>query len=80
MKERESEENIDGHESFHDNLLKVEQWLMIIKQKLESFHSLQGKWNVDGRELEAEVCVCVCVWGLFHFKSRTGTPPMGHQG
>lgn len=57
LKQRESEENIESHESFHDNLLKMEQWLMIIKQKFESFHSLQGKWSVDGREQEAEVCV-----------------------
>ncbi|XP_075883836.1 nesprin-3 [Nelusetta ayraudi] len=54
LKERESEENIESHESFHDNLLKMEQWLMIIKQKFESFHSLHEKWMVEGREHEAE--------------------------
>lgn len=55
LKQRESEENIESHQSFHDNLLKMEQWLMIIKQKFESFHSLHGKWMVEGREHEAEV-------------------------
>lgn len=85
LKERESEENIDSHESFHDNLLKMEQWLMIIKQKFESFHTLHGKWMVEGREHEAEVRLC----RLFHFRSLSGeqsnasypdTPGTGHHG
>lgn len=70
LKERESEENVESHERFHDSLLKMEQRLMIIKQKLESFHSLQGKWNVDGREHEAKVLV----GGLFHFRGTAEAP------
>ena len=59
MKVQESEESIDDHESFHDSLLNIEKWLMIMKQKLESFRSPSGEWSVEGRQHEAEVCVCV---------------------
>ncbi|KAM9842319.1 nesprin-3 [Aulostomus maculatus] len=54
VKVQESEESIAEHESFHDSLLNVEKWLMIMKQKLESFHSPSGHWSVDGRKHEAE--------------------------
>ena len=53
----ESEGSIADHESFHDSLLNIEKWLMIMKQKLESFHSPSGQWSVEGRQLEAQVCV-----------------------
>ncbi|KAM8737380.1 nesprin-3 [Acanthopagrus schlegelii] len=53
-KVHESEESIDDHESFHDSLLNMEKWLMIMKQKLESFHSPAGKWSIEGRQHEAE--------------------------
>lgn len=56
----ESEDSIDDHESFHDSLLNIEKWLMIMKQKLESFRSPAGKWSIEGRQHEAEVCVSVC--------------------
>ncbi|KAF7650600.1 hypothetical protein LDENG_00123240, partial [Lucifuga dentata] len=54
MKLHESEESIADHESFHDSLLNVEKWLMIMKQKLESFRSPTGDWSIDSRQHEAE--------------------------
>lgn len=48
------------HENFRDALLNMEKWLMIMRQKLESFCSPSGQWNVEGRRHEAEVCVWVC--------------------
>lgn len=59
VKVRESEESITDHENFHETLLNLEKWLMIMKQKLESFHSPSGKWSVEGRQHEAEVCCFV---------------------
>ncbi|CAJ1074324.1 nesprin-3 [Xyrichtys novacula] len=49
----ESEESIRDHESFHDSLLNMEKWLMIMKQKLESFHSPSEGWSIEGRQHEA---------------------------
>uniref|UniRef100_A0A8D3AY95 KASH domain-containing protein n=1 Tax=Scophthalmus maximus TaxID=52904 RepID=A0A8D3AY95_SCOMX len=50
-----SEESIALHESFHDSLLNMEKWLMIMKQKLNSFHSSSsGEWSIEGRQHEAE--------------------------
>lgn len=57
-KVHESEDNIAEHENFHDSLLNIEKWLMIMKQKLESFHTPSGKWSIEGRQHEAEVCLC----------------------
>ncbi|KAF0044692.1 nesprin-3 isoform X2 [Scophthalmus maximus] len=54
-KVHESEESIALHESFHDSLLNMEKWLMIMKQKLNSFHSSSsGEWSIEGRQHEAE--------------------------
>ncbi|XP_035024297.1 nesprin-3 isoform X3 [Hippoglossus stenolepis] len=53
-KVNESEESIAVHESFHDSLLNIEKWLMIMKQKLKSFHSSAGQWSIEGRQHEAE--------------------------
>ncbi|XP_008294505.1 nesprin-3 isoform X2 [Stegastes partitus] len=53
-KVNESEENIADHESFHESLLNIEKWLMIMKQKLESFHSPSGECSIEGRQHEAE--------------------------
>ncbi|CAB1331198.1 unnamed protein product, partial [Coregonus sp. 'balchen'] len=50
----ESEESIREHESFHESLLNVEKWLMIMRQKLESYRSSAGEWSVDNRQYEAE--------------------------
>uniref|UniRef100_A0A8C2DV78 Spectrin repeat containing, nuclear envelope family member 3 n=1 Tax=Cyprinus carpio TaxID=7962 RepID=A0A8C2DV78_CYPCA len=54
MKVKESEENIAEHESFHDNILNMEKWLMIMRQKLESFRGSNGEWSIDNRQHEAE--------------------------
>ena len=71
VKVHESEESIDDHESFHDSLLNIEKWLMIMKQKLESFHSPAGKWSIEGRQHEAEVCVCRHVVTVFQSVIKT---------
>ncbi|KAF3844368.1 hypothetical protein F7725_007531 [Dissostichus mawsoni] len=44
----------DRFMSFHNSLLNREKWLMIMKQKLESFHSQSGEWSIEGRQHEAE--------------------------
>ncbi|XP_016428183.1 nesprin-3 isoform X1 [Sinocyclocheilus rhinocerous] len=54
IKVNESEENIAEHESFHDNILNMEKWLMIMRQKLESFRGSDGEWSIDNRQHEAE--------------------------
>ncbi|XP_066541718.1 nesprin-3 [Hoplias malabaricus] len=54
MKVNESEESISEHESFHESLLNVEKWLMIMRQKLESFRGPNGEWSVENRQHEAE--------------------------
>ncbi|CAF98175.1 unnamed protein product [Tetraodon nigroviridis] len=53
-KVHESEEAISEHENLHDALLNMEKWLMIMRQKLESFCSPSGQWSVEGRRHEAE--------------------------
>lgn len=55
IKMNESEENIVEHERFHDNILNLEKWLMIMRQKLESFRGGNGEWGIDNRQQEAEV-------------------------
>uniref|UniRef100_A0AAQ4RN95 Spectrin repeat containing, nuclear envelope family member 3 n=1 Tax=Gasterosteus aculeatus aculeatus TaxID=481459 RepID=A0AAQ4RN95_GASAC len=54
VKVHDSEESISAHESFHDSLLNLEKWLMIMRQRLESFHSPPAEWSVEGRQHEAE--------------------------
>ncbi|XP_059374670.1 nesprin-3-like isoform X2 [Carassius carassius] len=54
MKVNESEENIAEHERFHDNILNMEKWLMIMRQKLESFRGSNEEWSIDNRQHEAE--------------------------
>ncbi|XP_034164256.2 nesprin-3 isoform X1 [Pangasianodon hypophthalmus] len=53
-KANESEESILEHESFHESLLNMEKWLMIMRQKLESFRGPNGEWSVVNRQHEAE--------------------------
>ncbi|CAN9502531.1 unnamed protein product [Ophioblennius macclurei] len=53
-KVHESEDNVGAHESFHDSLLNIEKWLMIMRQKLESFHGPSGEWSIESRRHEAE--------------------------
>lgn len=55
------------HENLHHALLNMEKWLMIMRQKLESFCSPSGHWSVEGRQREAEVGV-----GLFFFSRLRG--------
>ncbi|XP_061600115.1 nesprin-3 isoform X2 [Cololabis saira] len=50
----ESEDAVCDHECFHGNLLGVEKWMMVMRQKLESFSSPAGGWSVEGRRHEAE--------------------------
>ncbi|XP_067311875.1 nesprin-3 [Pseudorasbora parva] len=54
MKVNESEENIVEHESLHENILNLEKWLMIMRQKLELFRGSDGEWSIDNRQHEAE--------------------------
>ncbi|XP_060736451.1 nesprin-3 [Tachysurus vachellii] len=54
VKVTESEESILEHESFHESLLNMEKWLMIMRQKLESFRGANGEWSVANRQHEAE--------------------------
>ncbi|KAG8013684.1 Nesprin-3, partial [Nibea albiflora] len=54
VKLHESEENIAQHESFYESLLNIQKWLMIMRQKLESFHGPSGEWSIEGRQHEAE--------------------------
>ncbi|KAI7804686.1 nesprin-3 [Triplophysa rosa] len=54
IKVNESEEHIVDHELFHDNILNLEKWLMIMRQKLESFRGGNGEWGIDNRQQEAE--------------------------
>ncbi|XP_056281821.1 nesprin-3 isoform X4 [Pseudoliparis swirei] len=53
-KVQQSEESISHHESFHHRLLSTEEWLMVTKQTLQSFHRPPGGWSAEGRQLEAE--------------------------
>ncbi|KAF7704058.1 hypothetical protein HF521_021130 [Silurus meridionalis] len=54
VKANESEKSISEHESFHDTLLNMEKWLMVMRQKLESFRGANGEWSVENRRHEAE--------------------------
>ncbi|KAG1972973.1 nesprin-3 [Pimephales promelas] len=54
MKVNESEKSIAEHESLHENILNLEKWLMIMRQKLESFRGSDGEWSIDNRQHEAE--------------------------
>ncbi|XP_068195214.1 nesprin-3 [Antennarius striatus] len=54
LKVKASDESIAEHESFHETLLNLEKWMMIMKQKLESFHIPSGEWSIEGRQHEAE--------------------------
>ncbi|XP_028827746.1 nesprin-3 isoform X2 [Denticeps clupeoides] len=54
VKVNESEQSVVEHEDFHDSLLNLEKWLMIMRQKLESFRGPNGDWSVENRQREAE--------------------------
>ncbi|XP_030633286.1 nesprin-3 [Chanos chanos] len=53
-KVNECEDGIEKHQNFHENLLNVEKWLMIMRQKLDSFRGTSGEWSVEDRQHEAE--------------------------
>ncbi|XP_077431418.1 nesprin-3 isoform X2 [Vanacampus margaritifer] len=50
----ESEQSIADHANFHDSLLNIEKWMMIMTQKLESFKSPTGEWSIESRVHEAQ--------------------------
>ncbi|KAM4724352.1 nesprin-3 isoform 2-T2 [Anableps anableps] len=54
VKVQDCEEIVSDHESFHSDLLNTEKWIMVMKQKLESFLSSTGGWSVEGRQPEAQ--------------------------
>ncbi|KAM9804019.1 nesprin-3 [Neosynchiropus ocellatus] len=54
IKVQQCEECVTQHESFHENLLNVEKWLIITSQKLKSFLNPSGHWSIEGREHEAQ--------------------------
>lgn len=53
-KVNECDQSICDHENLHESLLNVEKWLMIMRQKLESYRSPSGEWSVENRQHEAE--------------------------
>lgn len=55
MKVNVSEKSILEHESFHESLLNMEKWLMIMRQRLESFRRPNGEWSIGNRQHEAQV-------------------------
>lgn len=61
LKVRESEENIVEHKSFHEHLLSLEKWVVVMRQKLESFLSPTRGWSLEGCQHEVQVCVSVCL-------------------
>ncbi|XP_041827390.1 nesprin-3 isoform X2 [Melanotaenia boesemani] len=54
VKVEQSEENISDHQNFLSGLLSIQNWMMIMKQKLDSFCSPSGGWSLEGRHHEAE--------------------------
>ncbi|KAM8851774.1 nesprin-3 isoform 1-T3 [Synchiropus picturatus] len=54
MKVQQCEEGVALHESFHENLLNIEKWLIISSQKLKSFLNPSGHGSIEGREHEAQ--------------------------
>ncbi|XP_012709706.2 nesprin-3 isoform X1 [Fundulus heteroclitus] len=54
VKVQDCEEIVSDHESFQSELLHTEKWMMVMRQKLESFRSSAGVWSVEGRRAEAQ--------------------------
>ncbi|XP_017287178.1 nesprin-3 isoform X2 [Kryptolebias marmoratus] len=54
LKVQEAEDTVSDHERFQGNLLNMEKWMMVMRQKLESFHGSLGGWSVEGRRPEAQ--------------------------
>lgn len=59
VKVQEAEGVVSDHERFHGDLLNMEKWMMVMRQKLESFCSSSGGWSLEGRRPEAQVSVLI---------------------
>uniref|UniRef100_A0A1A7YWF7 Spectrin repeat containing, nuclear envelope family member 3 n=1 Tax=Iconisemion striatum TaxID=60296 RepID=A0A1A7YWF7_9TELE len=53
VKVQEAQETVSDHQSFHGNLLNMQKWMMVMRQKLESFCSQSGGRTVITRHPEA---------------------------
>ncbi|MBN3294868.1 SYNE3 protein, partial [Amia calva] len=49
-----NDQNIAEHEHFRESILNLEKWLMITKQKLESYCNAKGEWSIENRQAEAK--------------------------
>uniref|UniRef100_A0A3P9P940 Spectrin repeat containing, nuclear envelope family member 3 n=1 Tax=Poecilia reticulata TaxID=8081 RepID=A0A3P9P940_POERE len=54
VKVRDCDDIVSDHECFHGDLLNMEKWIMVMRQKLDSFCSPTGGWSVEGRRPEAQ--------------------------
>ncbi|XP_053365762.1 nesprin-3 isoform X1 [Clarias gariepinus] len=53
IKVNDSEKSILEHESYHESLMNMGEWLMIMRQTLESFRGPDGEWSVANRNQDA---------------------------
>uniref|UniRef100_A0A8C4TFC6 Spectrin repeat containing nuclear envelope family member 3 n=1 Tax=Erpetoichthys calabaricus TaxID=27687 RepID=A0A8C4TFC6_ERPCA len=51
---QECEKSVNDHEHFRERLLSLQQWMMIIQQKLEPYKSVNGDRSTENREAELE--------------------------
>ncbi|XP_072221011.1 nesprin-3 isoform X2 [Leuresthes tenuis] len=51
---QQTKDGVLNHQNFHGRMLNLQQWMMVMKQKLESFCSAAGGWSVTGRRREAQ--------------------------
>uniref|UniRef100_A0A096LTA6 Spectrin repeat containing, nuclear envelope family member 3 n=1 Tax=Poecilia formosa TaxID=48698 RepID=A0A096LTA6_POEFO len=54
VKVQDCDDIVSDHECFHGDLLNMEKWIMVMRQKLDSFCSPTGGWSVEGRRPEAQ--------------------------
>uniref|UniRef100_A0A1A8GNZ7 Spectrin repeat containing, nuclear envelope family member 3 n=1 Tax=Nothobranchius korthausae TaxID=1143690 RepID=A0A1A8GNZ7_9TELE len=54
VKVQEAQETVSDHQSFHGDLLHMQKWMMVMRQKLESFCSQSGGRTVLTRHPEAQ--------------------------
>ncbi|PWA16375.1 hypothetical protein CCH79_00004451 [Gambusia affinis] len=54
VKVHDCDDIVSDHECFHGDLLNMEKWIMVMRQKLDSFCSPTGGWSVEGRRPEAQ--------------------------
>ncbi|XP_054909508.1 nesprin-3 isoform X2 [Poeciliopsis prolifica] len=55
VKVQDCDDIVSDHECFHGDLLNMEKWIMVMRQKLDSFCSPTGGWTVEGRRPEAQL-------------------------